>query len=101
MTRHLPVCFNSLSVVVFQPVNPVFLFVFAVVGCLWSVVCYMKYRWRREEEETRQMYDMVERIIGKEHLLMLSALPTPHIYTHTHNFAFSVANCGKLCGKLS
>lgn len=26
----------------------------------------MKYRWRREEEETRQMYDMVERIVGKE-----------------------------------
>lgn len=25
---------------------------------------YVKYRWRREEEETRQMYDMVERIIG-------------------------------------
>lgn len=52
----------------------------AVLGCLWSVVCYMKYRWRREEEETRQMYDMVERIIGKEDLLMLSTLPTPSYY---------------------
>lgn len=29
------------------------------------MVYYMKYRWRKEEEETRQMYDMVERIIGK------------------------------------
>lgn len=37
----------------------------AVVGCVWSVVCYMKYRWKKEEEETRHMYDMVERIIGK------------------------------------
>eukprot|EP00064_Thunnus_orientalis_P022483 superscaffoldBa00007600_g22681 len=35
----------------------------AVVGCVWGVVCYVKCRWRREEEETRQMYDMVERII--------------------------------------
>lgn len=26
----------------------------------------MKYRWRKEEDETRQMYDMVERIVGKE-----------------------------------
>lgn len=38
----------------------------AAVGLVWSVVFYIKYRWRREEEETRQMYDMVERIIGKE-----------------------------------
>lgn len=37
----------------------------AVVGLVCSVVCYVKYRWRREEDETRQMYDMVERIIGK------------------------------------
>lgn len=38
----------------------------AVVGGVWSVICYMKHRWRREEEETRQMYDMVQRIIGKK-----------------------------------
>lgn len=25
----------------------------------------MKYRWSKEEEETRQMYDMVVKIIGK------------------------------------
>lgn len=40
-------------------------FVWTVVGFVWSIVCFVKYRWRREEEETRQMYDMVERIIGK------------------------------------
>lgn len=35
------------------------------IGIVLGLVYYMKYRWRREEEETRQMYDMVERIIGK------------------------------------
>lgn len=28
------------------------------------VLRYMKYRWTKEEEETRQMYDMVVKIIG-------------------------------------
>lgn len=28
------------------------------------VLRYMKYRWTKEEEETRQMYDMVIKIIG-------------------------------------
>uniref|UniRef100_A0A3P8WDZ2 LEM domain containing 3 n=1 Tax=Cynoglossus semilaevis TaxID=244447 RepID=A0A3P8WDZ2_CYNSE len=46
-------------------ISRVFVFLVAV-GLVWSVVFYIKYRWRREEEETRQMYDMVERIIGKE-----------------------------------
>lgn len=32
---------------------------------MWIGVYYMKYRWRKEEEETRQMYDMVESIVGK------------------------------------
>uniref|UniRef100_A0A3Q0RFR2 Inner nuclear membrane protein Man1 n=1 Tax=Amphilophus citrinellus TaxID=61819 RepID=A0A3Q0RFR2_AMPCI len=59
-----------------------------VVGCVWSVVCYMKYRWRREEEETRQMYDMVERIIDvlkthgeacQENQDMRPYLPIPHV----------------------
>ncbi|XP_030296338.1 inner nuclear membrane protein Man1 [Sparus aurata] len=59
-----------------------------VVGCLWSVVCYMKYRWRREEEETRQMYDMVERIIDvlrshseacQENQDLQPYLPIPHV----------------------
>lgn len=35
------------------------------IGIVLGLVYYMKYRWRREEEETRQMYDMVESIIGK------------------------------------
>ncbi|XP_041636742.1 inner nuclear membrane protein Man1 [Cheilinus undulatus] len=60
----------------------------AVVGCVWSVVCYMKYRWRREEEETRQMYDMVERIIDvlrshseacQENHDLQPYLPIPHV----------------------
>lgn len=46
----------------------------AVAGCAWSVVYYVKYRWRKEEEQTRQMYDMVERIIGKK----------LHAYSLTH-----------------
>lgn len=25
----------------------------------------MRYRWRKDEEETRQMYDIVESIVGK------------------------------------
>ena len=36
----------------------------AGIGIVWGLLSYMKYRWRREEEESRQMYDMVERIIG-------------------------------------
>ncbi|KAL7370461.1 hypothetical protein ABVT39_001201 [Epinephelus coioides] len=59
-----------------------------VVGLVWSVVCYMKYRWRREEEETRQMYDMVERIIDvlrshseacQENQDLQPYLPIPHV----------------------
>nr|XP_025044041.1 inner nuclear membrane protein Man1 [Pelodiscus sinensis] len=33
------------------------------VGVVWGVLHYMKYRWTKEEEETRQMYDMVVKII--------------------------------------
>ncbi|XP_071358306.1 inner nuclear membrane protein Man1 [Trachinotus anak] len=60
----------------------------AVVGCVWSVVWYVKYRWRREEEETRQMYDMVERIIDvlrshteacQENQDLQPYLPIPHV----------------------
>ncbi|KAA8579891.1 hypothetical protein FQN60_005426, partial [Etheostoma spectabile] len=59
-----------------------------VVGFVWSVACYMKYRWRREEEETRQMYDMVERIIDvlrshseacQENQDLQPYLPIPHV----------------------
>ena len=53
------------------------------VGCVWSVVCYVKYRWRREEEETRQMYDMVERIIGKEH--HTTARPSESIFSQSRS----------------
>uniref|UniRef100_A0A3Q0RBA8 Inner nuclear membrane protein Man1 n=1 Tax=Amphilophus citrinellus TaxID=61819 RepID=A0A3Q0RBA8_AMPCI len=71
----------------FTVINRVLLIVVAV-GCVWSVVCYMKYRWRREEEETRQMYDMVERIIDvlkthgeacQENQDMRPYLPIPHV----------------------
>ncbi|XP_017677668.1 PREDICTED: inner nuclear membrane protein Man1 [Lepidothrix coronata] len=30
---------------------------------VWGVLHYMKYRWAKEEEETKQMYDMVVKII--------------------------------------
>ncbi|KAM7377799.1 hypothetical protein PAMA_012948 [Pampus argenteus] len=68
-------------------ISRVFLIV-AVVGCVWGMVCYMKYRWRREEEETRQMYDMVERIIDvlrshseacQENQDLQPYLPIPHV----------------------
>ncbi|KAK3517481.1 hypothetical protein QTP70_012532 [Hemibagrus guttatus] len=39
------------------------LLLIAGIGIVYGVLRYMKYRWRREEEETRQMFDMVERII--------------------------------------
>ncbi|XP_069012493.1 inner nuclear membrane protein Man1 [Embiotoca jacksoni] len=64
------------------------LLIAVVVGCVWSVVCYMKYRWRREEEETRNMYDMVERIIDvlrthgeacQENQDLQPYLPIPHV----------------------
>ncbi|XP_058480258.1 inner nuclear membrane protein Man1 [Solea solea] len=59
-----------------------------VIGSVWSIVCYVKYRWRREEEETRQMYDMVERIIDvlrshneacQENQDLQPYLPIPHV----------------------
>ncbi|MEQ2234154.1 hypothetical protein ILYODFUR_029066, partial [Ilyodon furcidens] len=64
------------------------LLVAVAVGFVWSVVCYVKYRWRREEEETRQMYDMVERIIDvlrthgeacQENRDLEPYLPIPHV----------------------
>ncbi|XP_035745820.1 inner nuclear membrane protein Man1 [Egretta garzetta] len=33
------------------------------IAMVWGVLHYMKYRWAKEEEETRQMYDMVVKII--------------------------------------
>ncbi|NWT37497.1 MAN1 protein, partial [Chroicocephalus maculipennis] len=35
----------------------------AGIAMVWGVLHYMKYRWAKEEEETRQMYDMVVKII--------------------------------------
>ncbi|XP_053575198.1 inner nuclear membrane protein Man1 [Bombina bombina] len=34
-----------------------------VVGLILGLLRYLKYRWTKEEEETRQMYDMVVKII--------------------------------------
>ncbi|CAB1346379.1 unnamed protein product [Coregonus sp. 'balchen'] len=59
-----------------------------LIGLVWGVIYYMKYRWRREEEETRQMYDMVERIIDvlkshnaacQENNDLQPYLPIPHV----------------------
>ncbi|KAM5170353.1 inner nuclear membrane protein Man1 [Mantella aurantiaca] len=33
------------------------------IAAVWAVVRYMKYRWAQEEEETKQMYDLVIKII--------------------------------------
>uniref|UniRef100_A0A4W4GIV5 Inner nuclear membrane protein Man1 n=1 Tax=Electrophorus electricus TaxID=8005 RepID=A0A4W4GIV5_ELEEL len=58
------------------------------IGVVWGLMCYMKYRWRREEEETRQMYDMVERIIDvlrshneacQDNKELQPYLPIPHV----------------------
>ncbi|XP_051543982.1 inner nuclear membrane protein Man1-like [Myxocyprinus asiaticus] len=62
--------------------------ILAGIGVVWGLVYYMKYRWRREEEETRQMYDMVERIIDvlrshneacQENKDLQPYLPIPHV----------------------
>ncbi|XP_061523216.1 inner nuclear membrane protein Man1 [Phycodurus eques] len=59
-----------------------------VVGGVWGLVCYVKYRWKREEEETRQMYHTVERIIDvlrshneacQENQDLQPYLPIPHV----------------------
>uniref|UniRef100_I3K9L3 LEM domain containing 3 n=1 Tax=Oreochromis niloticus TaxID=8128 RepID=I3K9L3_ORENI len=71
----------------FTIINRVLL-IAVVAGCVWSVVCYVKYRWRRDETETRQMYDMVERIIDvmkthgeacQENQDLQPYLPIPHV----------------------
>ncbi|GCB62626.1 inner nuclear membrane protein Man1 [Scyliorhinus torazame] len=65
------------------------MFIFLVgVGIVWGVLHYMRYRWRKEEAETRQMYDMVERIIDvlrshneacQENKDLQPYLPIPHV----------------------
>ncbi|XP_053110716.1 inner nuclear membrane protein Man1 [Hemicordylus capensis] len=59
-----------------------------VVGMVWGVLRYMKYRWSKEEEETRQMYDMVVKIIDvlrshseacQENKDLQPYMPIPHV----------------------
>ncbi|XP_042324855.1 inner nuclear membrane protein Man1 [Sceloporus undulatus] len=59
-----------------------------VVGMIWGVFRYMKYRWSKEEEETRQMYDMVVKIIDvlrthseacQENKDLQPYMPIPHV----------------------
>lgn len=56
-TMYLPIADHSLNA------NSV---IVAGVVMVCVVLRYMKYRWTKEEEETRQMYDMVVKIIGTE-----------------------------------
>ncbi|KAM8801278.1 inner nuclear membrane protein Man1 isoform 2-T2 [Rhynchonycteris naso] len=58
------------------------------VGMVCVVLRYMKYRWTKEEEETRQMYDMVVKIIDvlrshneacQENKDLQPFLPIPHV----------------------
>ncbi|RVE56274.1 hypothetical protein OJAV_G00219700 [Oryzias javanicus] len=72
----------------FLTVGSKVLLVAAAAAAVWAVVRYLKFRWRRQEEETRQMYDMVERIIDvlrthgeacQENQDLLPYLPIPHV----------------------
>uniref|UniRef100_A0A8C6TBM6 Inner nuclear membrane protein Man1 n=1 Tax=Neogobius melanostomus TaxID=47308 RepID=A0A8C6TBM6_9GOBI len=65
-----------------------FFTVITKVLLITAAVCFVKYRWRREEEENRQMYDMVERIIDVlrshseaclENQELQPYLPIPHV----------------------
>uniref|UniRef100_A0A803TVT8 Inner nuclear membrane protein Man1 n=1 Tax=Anolis carolinensis TaxID=28377 RepID=A0A803TVT8_ANOCA len=58
------------------------------IGMIWGVFRYMKYRWSKEEEETRQMYDMVVKIIDvlrthseacQENKDLQPYMPIPHV----------------------
>ena len=46
-----------------MPLTTVYVNITGVV-MVCVVLRYMKYRWTKEEEETRQMYDMLVKIIG-------------------------------------
>uniref|UniRef100_A0A3B3CNY2 Inner nuclear membrane protein Man1 n=1 Tax=Oryzias melastigma TaxID=30732 RepID=A0A3B3CNY2_ORYME len=72
----------------FLTVGSKVLLVAAAAAAVWATVRYLKFRWRRQEEETRQMYDMVERIIDvlrthgeacQENQDLLPYLPIPHV----------------------
>nr|XP_033814384.1 inner nuclear membrane protein Man1 [Geotrypetes seraphini] len=58
------------------------------IGLIWCVLRYLKYRWAKEEEETRQMYDMVVKIIDvlknhseacQENKGLQPYMPVPHV----------------------
>ncbi|XP_070611726.1 inner nuclear membrane protein Man1 [Erythrolamprus reginae] len=58
------------------------------IGMIWGVIKYMKYRWYEEEEETRQMYDMIVKIIDvlrshneacQENKELQPYMPIPHV----------------------
>ncbi|XP_034259327.1 inner nuclear membrane protein Man1 [Pantherophis guttatus] len=58
------------------------------IGMIWGVIKYMKYRWYKEEEETRQMYDMIVKIIDvlrshneacQENKELQPYMPIPHV----------------------
>ncbi|XP_078532458.1 inner nuclear membrane protein Man1 isoform X2 [Lissotriton helveticus] len=55
---------------------------------IWAIIYYVKYRWTKEEEETRQMYDMVVKIIDvlrshndacHENKDLQPYMPIPHV----------------------
>ncbi|XP_026555832.1 inner nuclear membrane protein Man1 [Pseudonaja textilis] len=58
------------------------------IGMIWGAIKYMKYRWYKEEEETRQMYDMIVKIIDilrshseacQENKELQRYMPIPHV----------------------
>ncbi|KAK9399663.1 inner nuclear membrane protein Man1 [Crotalus adamanteus] len=58
------------------------------IGMIWGVIKYTKYRWYKEEEETREMYDMIVKIIDvlrthneacEENKELQPYIPIPHV----------------------
>lgn len=50
---------------------------------LWGILLYLRYRWRKMEEEEQAMYDMVKKIIGRSwgspgSSALLPAASSPH-----------------------
>ena len=39
--------------------------VFAVASAVTAVISFVRYRWRKQKEEQKQVLDLVEKIIGK------------------------------------
>ncbi|XP_028662824.1 inner nuclear membrane protein Man1 [Erpetoichthys calabaricus] len=68
-------------------INRMLLFVLGI-GIVLCILWYMKYRWKKEAEETKQMYDMVGKIIDvlrshheacQENKDLQPYLPIPHV----------------------